>query len=411
MIKRKRALPIGVLVVALLAVLASIGIVSGLWSKNLVVEGTVTTGDVNVDWTAPRCGEFHPWPTGENNGEYLGKDVGDFDWTIGSADFGDQVLAISLTNTYPSYFVDCELHWVNTGSIPVNFIGFEIIPGAGLPGIGPDPEDCQILRAQNNLSLQCPQLTVNIVDGVGQVDPCGDVNGDGVIDDFDFQLCRAAHSLEIHVEQAADQSDCSALGTGDPWQISRPTLTCDPAMQVDYEFQLFLCVAQWNEEADYEQCKQSPQHEGPSPTGCGFANVVDICVDGDGIVTAGPGAFQIAVGDAVLPASAGGNPSGLDLLEPGAVDGLWQAGDDLHVEDPTGTPSCPTAARNAVYDDNANFKDCVVLDPDGSLTDGDRVTCDAGGGCGLWFRDDNGNGRYDVGEDLIVDVNGSGFFD
>ncbi|MCH8277989.1 MAG: hypothetical protein IIC12_03550, partial [Proteobacteria bacterium] len=106
-----------------------------------------------------------------------------------------------------------------------------------------------------------------------------------------------------------------------------------------------------------------------------------------------------------------GNPSGLDLIDRGVGDGLWQAGDDLMVEDPTGTPSCPTAARNGVYDDNAVDKDCVVLDPDGSLADGDSVTCDTVAGCGLWFRDDNGNGRYDVGEDLIVDVNNNGIFD
>ena len=137
----------------------------------------------------------------------------------------------------------------------------------------------------------------------------------------------------------------------------------------------------------------------------------DICVDGDGIATAGPGAFTIAVGDPVLSASAAGNPAGLDLIDRGAQDGLYQFGDDLMVEDPTGTPTCPTASRNAVYDASTFSKDCVVLDPDGSLADGDLVTCDTGAGCGLWFRDDDGDGRYDVGEDLIVDVNGNGVFD
>ncbi len=81
------------------------------------------------------------------------------------------------------------------------------------------------------------------------------------------------------------------------------------------------------------------------------------------------------------------------------------------VEDPNGTPNCPTAARNAVYDNNAAAQDCVVLDPDGSLSDGDFVTCDTGAGCGLWFRDDDNDGRYDEGEDLVVDGNGNGIFD
>ena len=142
------------------------------------------------------------------------------------------------------------------------------------------------------------------------------------------------------------------------------------------------------------------------------AAVSDICVDGDGIATAGPGAFQITIGQAILPAGAGGNPSGLDLIDRGVINGLYDAGDDLMVEDPFGTPSCPLAQRDAIYNNVAGgAQDCVVLDPDGSLVDGDFVTCDTGAGCGLWFRDDNLNFRYDVGEDLVVDVNNNGIFD
>jgi hypothetical protein len=147
------------------------------------------------------------------------------------------------------------------------------------------------------------------------------------------------------------------------------------------------------------------------PVGCAGA-VFDICVDGDGIASAGPGAFQIAVGDAVLLAGVGGNPAGLDLIDRGVINGVYDAGDDLMVEDPIGTPTCPTALRDAVYNNvPGGPQDCVVLDPDGSLADGDFVTCDAGLGCGLSFRDDDGDGRYDEGEDLIVDVNGNGAFD
>jgi len=149
----------------------------------------------------------------------------------------------------------------------------------------------------------------------------------------------------------------------------------------------------------------------PPAQGCTAAQF-DLCVDGDGIASPGPGTFQVSVGDPILPASAGGNPAGLDLIDRGVIDGLYQAGDDLIVEDPIGTPTCPTAQRDAVYNNVAGGpQDCVVLDPDGSLTNGDFVTCDAGGGCGLWFRDDDGDGRYDEGEDLVVDVNGNGIFD
>jgi hypothetical protein len=273
MINRKRALPLGVLVVGLLVVLATIGVVSGLWSKNLVVDGTVETGDLSVDWTEPRCSENNPWPSGTNQGEYLGKDVGDFDWEIGDAEFGDQVLRIKLSNTYPSYFVDCELHWINNGTIPVNFIGAAIVPGAGRPPIGPGPNDCHLVVAGANSALNCPQLTVRFIDGTGQVDPCDDQDGDGDFDEDDIALCRVAHSLEIHVEQPAEQSDCRARGsTSDPWQIDRASLQCNPDTQVSYEFQVKLCVAQWNENASFPDCVDSVQHEGPPGPG-----------DGDGV--------------------------------------------------------------------------------------------------------------------------------
>ena len=150
----------------------------------------------------------------------------------------------------------------------------------------------------------------------------------------------------------------------------------------------------------------------PPPADACAAAMFDTCVDGDGIASPGAGAFSIAIGDAILSASTGGNPAGLDLIERSAVDGMYAAGDDLMVEDPFGTPTCPTAARNAVYDNVAGGpQDCVVLDPDGSLTNGDFVTCDTGAGCGLWFKDDDLDGRYDEGEDLVVDGNGNGVFD
>lgn len=149
----------------------------------------------------------------------------------------------------------------------------------------------------------------------------------------------------------------------------------------------------------------------PAPSGCAAA-VHDLCVDGDGIASPGPGAFTIQIGDPLLQAGAGGNPAGLDLIERSAFDGLYAPGDDLMVEDPVGTPTCATAQRDAVYNNVVGgARDCVVLDPDGSLMNGDFVTCDTAAGCGLWFKDSDNDGRYDVGEDLVVDGNGNGIFD
>jgi hypothetical protein len=278
MMNRKRT-SIGLIAGLFLVALASIGIVNGLWSKNLEVHGVVETGDLSIDWTNPRCGELNPWPTGDIQGEYLGKDVGWFEVDINpdddDPDFGDQVMNITIHNAYPSYFVDCELHWYNSGSIPVRFGGASLTPGDGL-----NADDCDFIFGTNPPSIQmnCPELTVIFSDGVGQVDPCLPE---------DILVCRVAHSLEIHVEQPAEQSHCAATGSGNPWQIGGPNAVNGPGdtlgalvctgTPVSYSFELMLCAHQWNEDASFIECKNSLQHEGP-PAGPGNGDF-----DGDGI--------------------------------------------------------------------------------------------------------------------------------
>jgi hypothetical protein len=265
---KERALPVGVLVIGLLVVLAAIGIVAGLWSKNLVINGTVETGDLRVDWEDPSCQDRHPWndPDGSgssiDDGEYLGKDVG---WTTAEVNPDDhQILDLTVHNGYPSYFVDCQLEWRNTGSIPVNFAGFAFVAGGGLTG-------CDESVISGQLVLDCDQLTAVMANTIPQTDP-------GVL---------RTRSFKLHIEQPAEQSDCSATGDSIPgvlpWQIggfaggvdnhanNNAGLTCTSTQT--YSFHLKLCVAQWNEAANLNQCVDSLQHEGP-PSGPG---------DGDGI--------------------------------------------------------------------------------------------------------------------------------
>lgn len=264
MLNKRRALPLGVLAVGLLVVLAGIGIVSGLWSKNLTINGTVQTGDVNADWTGiGACSEFHTWPnlpSGSSDfGEYLGKNVGSNTISIDPADA--QILNVSFSNVYPSYALDCELHWQNTGSIPVNFVGYAFDWNAGDTD-GDVLHNCQRVETSNQVRLECDEITVVIYNDIGQVDP-----GDNI-----------GRSFLFHVEQPAKQSDCTASGTGNPWQIDPASLTCSAT--ADYSFRVKLCVAQWNEdpsttggaEGDLNACVDSLQHEGP-PGGPG---------DGDG---------------------------------------------------------------------------------------------------------------------------------
>lgn len=163
----------------------------------------------------------------------------------------------------------------------------------------------------------------------------------------------------------------------------------------------------------------------PPPTGCAAA-VSDICIDGDGVASptdGGPAAFEVQVGDALTSFPVTGGPpfSGLDAFDNDG-DGNWSSGDDLHVEDPQavdtdGNRVCTTAMRNAVHDLGS---DCKVLDIDGSLTDGQPVDCDVefqiefvAGACDSRVRylDTNGNGVWNSGEDLVLDVNNNGVFD
>jgi len=212
--KRKFGLPLGVMAGAMILVLAGIGVAYGLWSKNLVINGTVKTGDLNADWDLISCGELWGWPGPFEQGEFLGKDVGKVRGWIDSDD--RQILHFEVVNGYPSYVADCEVEFKNTGTIPWNMIGFRIAPGSTLT-------NCVLDGGTQRKTLSCDQLSIVFVDNVGaQFDP-NDVG---------------ASSVRIHVEQKAAQ-----LAT--------------------YNFAIKLCAAQWNEEATYEQCVSSPQHEGP----------------------------------------------------------------------------------------------------------------------------------------------------
>jgi hypothetical protein len=239
--RRKPALPIGVLATALLVGLATIGIVNGLWSKNLVILGTVETGDLNADWTTSSGSDgqgsldpcSNPWNPIDCD-SFPHKDVGQLDCLIDDED--QQIVHFVVRNAYPSYEADCEVHFTNTGTIPWNVIGFAIDPAEGLT-------NC-IIEAQGgqSLTVACDQMTIKYVDNVGvQFDP-----GD-----------EGASSFIIHVEQAAAQGTCTGTGFG----TASWTTTCTE--RASYAVDLKACVAQWNETATFQQCVESPQHEGP----------------------------------------------------------------------------------------------------------------------------------------------------
>lgn len=192
------------LAAALVVALAAIGVGYGLWSKTLTVMGTVQTGDLNADWFLTSCAEHHGWPGPLSPGEYLGKNVGSVSATIDQQNA--QILHFTVENGYPSYVADCEVEYKNTGTIPVNVVATTIVPGDGLT-------NCTLTGNQAK-TLSCDQLTVVFVDGIGsQLDPRD----------------KMASSLRIHVEQPAKE---------------RST----------YEFDVLVCLAQWNESPTPQEC-------------------------------------------------------------------------------------------------------------------------------------------------------------
>jgi len=307
MTARKAFMSAGGLFMMLIVMLGVLGIVNGLWSKNLVVEGTVTTGDLNADWD---CGWTNDDGVGGSEGTIQGshgcdqsaaatvepfgddgadphgsfdfpysepfveKDVGectleiDPDEVNGGEDFGDQVAAVTIVNAYPSYECTITLWLSNTGSIPFNITGSVLSDVSDLP--------IELLNGACEFDLEDPQ-----------VDPGNEK-----------QL-----ECTVHVLQEAEQNVCSGTTTypGAPDGTSLPTVDHNcTSTSVQYDFDIKVCVAQWNESATYGECTSSSEHEGPGTNdfdGDGVPNAVDNCpidpnpgnpqedVDGDGVGT------------------------------------------------------------------------------------------------------------------------------
>jgi hypothetical protein len=269
-VNRKPFLTAGALFMGLIMVLGAIGIVNGLWSKNLVINGVVETGDLNADWD---CGYTNDdgavavipgggcpttilepagdagadpnnfdWPNFTDSSPFVYKDVGECELAIGDTDvefgFGDQVAYVTITNAYPSYECTITLFLTNTGSIPFNIVGASLTLAPSAVGNIETIDDAGV--------NQCDPSALDAV----QVDP-------GEEEEF---VCT------VHVTQTADQSVCTGTtgeGVDDSDAAVFPVVTETCTTTVSYEFAINVCVAQWNEDATFDECKNSLQHEGP----------------------------------------------------------------------------------------------------------------------------------------------------
>lgn len=268
--RKKTFLSSGVLFMGIIVMLAAIGIVNGLWSKNLVIHGVVTTGDLNADWdcaytnddglsgtagsTGPDCRATTLEPAGDNGADpndfnwpgfidsspFIRKDVGECRVRIGHTDpaIGNQWAEVQIVNAYPSYECTISLWLTNTGSIPFNVIGSQLQLAAGLP----------IELFDYNATAEGTQCL-----GVGpgtQIDP----HNEGLV------------RCTVHVKQEAAQNTCTGTtATGGTTENPFPvvTHTCTNTPLTSYHFWIETCVAQWNEATTFALCKSSEQHEGP----------------------------------------------------------------------------------------------------------------------------------------------------
>jgi hypothetical protein len=169
---------------------------------------------------------------------------------------------------------------------------------------------------------------------------------------------------------------------------------------------------------------EDPAPHDPTDPRCAGA-VYDLCIDADGIaspLSGLPGNTEVAVGALLTNWPTGFDPDdhGIDSFDNNG-NGLWTFGpngDDIHIEG--ASPACPTGVRSGSH---VTGSDCTVLDIDGSLFDGQPVSCDfeSGSFCpatylsgpagDITFFDTNADGYWDDGEDIILDVNGNGIFD
>lgn len=188
----KRALrSTSVLFLGLILALGAIGVVNGLWSQNLTVNGIVATGDLNADWADLTTDDYGLEP--------------DQCSVVGN---GSRIATASITNALPGYVCTISGGVNNTGSIPFNIIGANLVINNG-----------------NDAGLEAYSNPACTVPASAQVDPgsAGQIS-------CTVKLKEGAHPAELGKK---------------------------------YYFGIEVCVAQWNEASTFTACKTSPQHEGP----------------------------------------------------------------------------------------------------------------------------------------------------
>ena len=194
-------LPVIAYALGVLFLLVVLGLAYGLWSETLEINGTVYTGEVYGEWYQCFCLDSgkDPNPLFQPPKD---KDVGSTTCQVDAQD--PRILHITVTNGYPSYYNKCNVAFKNSGTVPVIIRGYKIVP-----------ENFTLASAYgaNN-----GELWVKFTDGVGvQMEPCP------------AHSCEQSSEVQLHVEQPAAENTI-------------------------YKFRVQICIAQWNEDPNLDQC-------------------------------------------------------------------------------------------------------------------------------------------------------------
>ncbi len=166
-----------VLFVPIALMLLSFGLAYSLWPEALVVQGSVSaagTGRTGPVWFFRSC----------DDPEAGGKDVAT--WAVEPNGRDQTALRMRVNNAYPGYQVYCELHLANSGNVPVEVTGVNVL--------NPNPQALTV-TAQEDPAQASKVLR-----------PCGFTPTWGTRPSRVPALCRTEVQLTLQVEQGAAEN-------------------------------------------------------------------------------------------------------------------------------------------------------------------------------------------------------------
>ncbi len=196
----------GTLFLVLIGALALLAVGWGLWSKTLRVEGTVRTGDFDARWVDVSTNDPPSAPTPSPD---------------------------PCTDPNPN---DCDYPPKDVGSCDAWV----------------DPQNDQLLHVKIENAYPSYECTIT-----ASVKNSGTIPFNILVDGF-----SAAPELDIECTPPSGQVDPDQTATGSCWVHVKQ----EAKERSEYEASATLCVAQWNENPDIEECLAAAGQSEPTPT-------------------------------------------------------------------------------------------------------------------------------------------------